>query len=57
MQTTGVLVWSLVTPQSITIADNVILGDAIGIWLNPAVSDPAAATSNTFQGVATPVGP
>ena len=57
MQTTGVLVWSLVTPQSITIADNVILGDSIGIWLNPAVSDPAAATSNTFQGVATPVGP
>ena len=57
MQTTGVLVWSLLTPQSITIADNVILGDAIGIWLNPAVSDPAAATSNTFQGVATPVGP
>ena len=57
MQTTGVLVWSLVTPQSITISDNVFLGDAIGIWLNPAVSDPAAATSNTFQGVTTPVGP
>jgi nitrous oxidase accessory protein NosD len=57
MQTTGVLVWSLVTPQSITISDNVFLGDAIGIWLNPAVSDPGAATSNTFQGVATPVGP
>jgi nitrous oxidase accessory protein NosD len=57
MQTTGILVWSLVTPTAITIADNTILGDAIGVWMNPAVSDPTAASSNTFHGVATPVGP
>jgi parallel beta-helix repeat protein len=56
-QTTGVLVWSLVTPTSITISGNTILGDAIGIWMNPAVSDPTAATDNTFAGVALPVGP
>lgn len=56
-QTTGILVWSLATPTTITIAKNTILGDAIGIWMNPTVSDPAAATSNTFSGVTTPVGP
>lgn len=56
-QTTGILVWSLVTPTTVTIADNTILGDAIGIWMNPPVSDPTAATSNTFHGVTAPVGP
>ena len=56
-QTTGILVWSLATPTTIAITDNTILGDAIGIWMNPTVSDAAAATSNTFHGVATPVGP
>jgi len=56
-QTTGILVWSLTTPTTITIADNTILGDTTGVWMNPPVSDPAAATSNTFHGVATPVGP
>jgi len=56
-QTTGILVWSLVTPTSITISDNKILGDTIGIWMNPTVSDPTAATDNVFEGVTTPVGP
>ena len=56
-QTTGVLVWSLATPTSVTIAGNTILGDAIGIWLNPTVTATGAATNNIFQGVATPVGP
>jgi parallel beta-helix repeat protein len=56
-QTTGILVWSLVTPTAITIADNTFLGDAIGIWMNPPVSDSTAASANTFHGVATPVGP
>jgi hypothetical protein len=41
----------------VTIANNIFLGDAIGIWLNPTVTASGAATNNTFQGVATPVGP
>lgn len=57
MQTTGILVWSLATPTDITISGNTILGDAIGIWMNPTISDPTAAADNTFEGVTTPVGP
>jgi hypothetical protein len=56
-QTTGVLVWSLATPTSVTIANNTFLGDEIGIWLNPTVTATGAATNNIFQGVTTPVGP
>jgi parallel beta-helix repeat protein len=56
-QTTGILVWSLATPTSITISGNTIAGDTIGIWMNPTVSDPTAATDNAFEGVTTPVGP
>lgn len=56
-RTTGILVWSLVTPTSVTIANNTILGNEIGIWLNLAVTAAGAATSNRFFGVTTPVGP
>jgi parallel beta-helix repeat protein len=56
-QTTGILVWSLATPTTVTIAGNIILGDAIGIWLNPTVTAAGALTSNAFYGVTTPVGP
>jgi len=56
-QTTGILVWSIATATPITISDNTILGDSIGIWMNPTVSDPGAADSNAFYGVSTPVGP
>jgi nitrous oxidase accessory protein NosD len=56
-QTTGILVWSLATPTTVTIANNTILGDAIGIWLNPTVTATGASTSNRFYGVTTPVGP
>jgi parallel beta-helix repeat protein len=56
-QTTGILVWSLATPTTVTIANNTILGDSIGIWLNPTVTATGASTSNRFYGVTTPVGP
>jgi parallel beta-helix repeat protein len=56
-QTTGILVWSLATPTSVTIAGNTILGDEIGIWLNPTVTAAGASTNNAFYGVTTPVGP
>jgi nitrous oxidase accessory protein NosD len=56
-QTTGILVWSLATPTTVTIANNTILGDTIGIWLNPAVTATGASTNNRFYGVTTPVGP
>jgi parallel beta-helix repeat protein len=55
--TTGILVWSLATPTTVTIAGNTILGDTIGIWLNPTVTATGASTSNAFYGVTTPVGP
>jgi nitrous oxidase accessory protein NosD len=56
-QTTGILVWSLATPTTVTIANNTILGDTIGIWLNPTVTAAGASANNRFYGVATPVGP
>ncbi len=56
-QTTGILVWSLATPTSVTIANNTILGDTVGIWLNPTVTAAGASTNNTFYGVTTAVGP
>jgi parallel beta-helix repeat protein len=56
-QTTGILVWSLATPTTVTIANNTILGDTIGIWLNPTVTATGASTNNRFYGVTTPVGP
>jgi parallel beta-helix repeat protein len=55
--TTGILVWSLATPTTVTIAGNTILGDTIGIWLNPTVTAAGASTSNAFYGVTTPVAP
>jgi nitrous oxidase accessory protein NosD len=56
-QTTGILVWSLATPTTVTIANNTILGDVIGIWLNPTVTATGASTNNEFYGVTTAVGP
>ena len=49
-QTTGVLVFSGGTPIQTTIADNVIFGDEIGIWLSKPVSA-AGLPSNSFFGV------
>ena len=49
-QTTGILVWSAVTPQTITITDNTILGDAIGIWMNPPVERPGCRNEQHVPG-------
>jgi parallel beta-helix repeat protein len=53
-QTTGILV-TTVSPLSITITDNTIGTDQIGIWLAGPVTAAGAATGNTFSGVTTPV--
>jgi hypothetical protein len=55
LSTTGILVWSAVTPITVTISGNTIYGSWYGIWLGHVVSAPGASTHNTFQSVSTHV--
>jgi len=48
MLTTGILVWSAVTPIMVTISGNTIFGNRYGIWLGHVVSAPGALHRNTF---------
>jgi len=54
LKTTGVLVFSGGTPVTVTIAQNVIFDNAIGIWLSKPVTASGLGT-NTFFNVTTPV--
>ncbi len=53
MATTGILVWSAVTPIKVTISGNTIFGNWYGIWLGHVVLAPGARARNTFWGVST----
>ncbi len=53
LATTGILVWSLGTPVTETIAGNTIFDDWYGIWINSTVSAPGAASRNTFWAIST----
>ncbi len=48
LKTTGILVWSAVTPITVTISGNTIFGSWYGIWLGHVVSAPGAATGNSI---------
>ena len=54
MSTVGVLVYGAV-PVSITIADNRIFDNSIGIWLGTGGNIAATLRHNRFFGVGTPV--
>jgi len=51
--TTGILVWSAVTPIKVTISGNTIFGNWYGIWLGHVVLAPGARARNTFWGIST----
>jgi hypothetical protein len=53
--TTGILVWSALTPITITISGNTIFGNWYGIWLGHVVSAPGASAHNTFWAISTHV--
>ena len=53
MATTGILVWSAVTPIRVTISGNTIFGNWYGVWLGQVVSAPGARAFNTFWSVST----
>jgi hypothetical protein len=53
-QETGILVYSGTTPVQVTIEQNVISDNAIGIWLSKIVTA-AGLPANTFSRVTTPV--
>lgn len=55
LKTTGILVWSAVTPITITISGNTLFGSWYGIWLGHVVSSPGAAARNTFWSTTTRV--
>jgi parallel beta-helix repeat protein len=55
LSTTGIIVWSAVTPITITISGNTIFGSWYGIWLGHVVSAPDAAARNTFWSTTTRV--
>jgi len=55
LSTTGIIVWSAVTPITITISGNTIFGSWYGIWLGHVVSVPDAAARNTFWSTTTRV--
>jgi parallel beta-helix repeat protein len=55
LSTTGIVVWSAVTPITVTISGNTIFGSWYGIWLGHVVSAPGAAARNTFWSVSTRV--
>jgi len=52
--TTGILVYSAVLPVSVTIANNQIVANAVGVWRTTNVSTPGIA-SNSFVSVGTNV--
>jgi parallel beta-helix repeat protein len=53
LATTGILVWSAVTPITVTISGNTIFGSWYGIWLGHVVSAPGASARNTFWAIST----
>jgi parallel beta-helix repeat protein len=53
MATTGILVWSAVTPIKVTISGNTIFGNWYGIWLGHVVLAPGARARNTFWAIST----
>jgi parallel beta-helix repeat protein len=55
LATTGIVVWSAVTPITVTISGNTIFGSWYGIWLGHVVSAPGAAARNTFWSISTHV--
>ena len=55
LKTTGILVWSAVTPITVTISGNTIFGSWYGIWLGHVVSAPGASAGNTFWSISTHV--
>ena len=54
-QTTGILIWSAVSTYHFTVTNNVILNNAVGIWLTPATIQASGLATNRFIGVTTPV--
>ena len=55
LATTGILVWSAVTPIKVTISGNILFGSWYGIWLGHVVNAPGAAARNTFWSTPTHV--
>ena len=55
LSTTGIVVWSAVTPITVTISGNTIFGSWYGIWLGHVVSAPGASARNTFWSISTRV--
>ena len=55
LATTGIVVWSAVTPITVTISGNTIFGSSYGIWLGHVVSAPGASAHNTFWSIRTRV--
>ena len=55
LATTGILVWSAVTPVKVTISGNIIFGSWYGIWLGHVVNAPGASARNTFWSIPTHV--
>jgi hypothetical protein len=56
-QTTGILIWSAVTPYHLTVTNNVIFNNAVGVWLTPATVHASGLATNHFIHVTTPVLP
>jgi hypothetical protein len=54
-QTTGILIWSAVSPYHFTVQGNTIFNDAVGVWYTPATISASGLSTNRFFHVTTPV--
>ena len=54
-QTTGILIWSAVTPYTFVVANNKIYGNTYGIWLTPSTINAVGLGSNHIIGATTPI--
>ena len=56
-QTTGILIWSAVSLYHLTVTNNIIFNNAVGVWFTPATIQASGLATNHFIHVATPVLP
>jgi hypothetical protein len=56
-QTTGILIWSAASLYHLTVTNNVIFNNAVGVWFTPATIQASGLATNHFIHVATPVLP
>jgi hypothetical protein len=55
MQTTGILIWSAVSPYHFTVQGNTIFNNAVGVWYTPATISVSGLSTNRYFHVTTPV--